>query len=483
MPSPDSAITEQGYFWWADEKIPANCFAPKNHVTGSLTISADGTSRLELDGSLRQDRSPFGVLTGGPPRSIAGRLKRSRRHILLLDASPNGGEMRSNDFSFERYISHACLVGDRVRPISGASPTFLTISISLDGFEQWLRLQRLALKQTHRRLSVSWKSTREIRFQTDFGKVKIKLFPTLTQNDYLPTYEVALREHAELSISPQNPISAQDASTIFHRLQDLMILLTDSSHAFPWPMVRIFRQRSTHTFYFPRKISSEEAPKYYETPTNFPLLRTTFGNILSNWKNQLDNLGPGVYSYIATRRDITLLVESRFSMLAQGIEAFHRKKYGDPPPSPALKEKIDRILNQVSGKDDKRWLAYQLNTAPSLEQRVAEVLCNLPLSLDAVRVQKFSSEFASLRNDLAHYGGERSGKTSVEYTRKLNAFSEAISSLYHVLLLREIGVEDEVLKKWLLNAPKSGRIQFWLAEVGLILKKAPSKDEPGTYSI
>jgi hypothetical protein len=45
------AILEgRGLFWWADDPIPANQFAPNSCVSGLLKIDNDGSSSLELDG-------------------------------------------------------------------------------------------------------------------------------------------------------------------------------------------------------------------------------------------------------------------------------------------------------------------------------------------------------------------------------------------------------------------------------------------------
>jgi hypothetical protein len=391
--------------------------------------------------------------------------------------------MRTNDFSFERFVSYGCLVGDSAPSIGSAPPTVSSVSIPLDGFEQWLWTQTLNVKQTRRQLRVSWKSTPDMRFETEFGRVTITQFPKLTRNDYRPTYEVALRERAELSIRPKKPIPAQEIGSLFTRLQDLMILLTGSSHALAWPEVKLLRNRQSQTYYFPRHMSVVDPPKFYEIPANFPLLKPQFAEILSNWKKKLEAFGPGFHSYIATRRDMTLLVESRFSMLAQGLEAFHRTKFGDPPAPAAAQAIIDRILAQIADADDKTWLSQRLGTAPTLNQRISEILRDLPFGFSSARVKKFSYKVSSLRNDLAHYGGDRDKPPSVEYTRKLHNYCEAISPIYHALLLREIGVPDEAIKHWFSKGVLSGAIQYWLTEVGLVPKKTAKPAPPNSFTI
>ena len=78
----------------------------------------------------------------------------------------------------------------------------------------------------------------------------------------------------------------------------------------------------------------------------------------------------------------------------------------------------------------------------SSPQALLEILRDLPLGFSRARIKQFSYKVSSLRNDLAHYGGDRDKPPSVEYTRKLHNYCEAISPIYHALLLREIGVQS-----------------------------------------
>ena len=75
-------------------------------------------------------------------------------------------------------------------------------------------------------------------------------------------------------------------------------------------------------------------------------------------------------------------------------------------------------------------------------QALLEILRDLPLGFSRARIKQFSYKVSSLRNDLAHYGGDRDKPPNVKYTRKLHNYCEAISPIYHALLLREIGVQS-----------------------------------------
>lgn len=80
--------------------------------------------------------------------------------------------------------------------------------------------------------------------------------------------------------------------------------------------------------------------------------------------------------------------ENRFVNLIWGIEAFHRTKHHDYSSS-GIKLKVCRIVEQVSGRKDKKWLKSVLKYAhePRLEQRIFDVLVAIPTNIDTTKMR------------------------------------------------------------------------------------------------
>jgi hypothetical protein len=137
--------------------------------------------------------------------------------------------------------------------------------------------------------------------------------------------------------------------------------------------------------------------------------------------------------------------------------------------SRSLARKIERIVNQITANKDKKWLQQKLKHAhePSLEERIFEAFRPLPLSLDTDRLRSFAKSCAEARNNLSHFGGPRSDTGYAEFIRALEAKSDALSTLYHALLLNEIGVEGAIVKGWIYDGPGSYPIRRNFVEVGL----------------
>jgi hypothetical protein len=73
-----------------------------------------------------------------------------------------------------------------------------------------------------------------------------------------------------------------------------------------------------------------------------------------------------------------------------------------------------------------------------------------------------------LRNDISHFGGERHDVSCSEFLKDANVKSEALAVLYHAVLLHEVGVDAEILKRWVFDNFLSAPIKIHFVEAGLL---------------
>jgi hypothetical protein len=285
-------------------------------------------------------------------------------------------------------------------------------------------------------------------------------------------HNLAMNEEVSICYTPNKSILLEEVQTLYGLIEDLFILLTDSNYGLDWPQLSYETAKGDCQFYFSRQPSDATKPSWAECWTNFPQLRDNFGLIFSNWKNKRDLFGPGFYLYLGTRRSIKLYIEHRFVNLIWGIESLHRKKTQKSTIPSKLKQKINRILEQVNRRKDQEWLQNRLAHAdePSLEQRIFETFQNLPLELDEKSLRQFATDCARCRNDISHFGGQRKTLDYRAFVTDLHKKSNALSYLYHILLLEEIGVNKEILKYWVYEGYQSREIKNTLTDVGLLPK-------------
>ena len=479
MSSEPTILDEHGHFWWRDENIPQEQFAPDAHMTGRLTIAQDGAARLVLDGSLHSGKHPFETIFSNRQerqkiRSIQGITKETGKHVLLLDAVGNGGAFHSNRFSYERYFSTLTLVGTEEFPRDKNVPVYSRAEVDLTGFSEWFGPGGLSVRRTTRTVSASGKSRCCFEFKTPFGKLALMRSIEPGESGGVWPSEAILRQRWSLAMKSQKPIASDVVRDNVHSIQDLMILLTDSHYSVGWPIVRLARHRNSYTLYFRRGTSSASPPRRYDLPTYFPSIQERFGELFSAWIMKREQYGSGFHNYVSTRRDVTMYVESRFFSLISGLESFHRTKFEGRPPNASVQAKVDRILKQIARSGDRRWVENALKVAggPSLEQRLVELILGLPFGFERERVKEFAVTCQKIRNDLAHYGGQRGRVEGAGYLKKINAYGDALAFLYHMLLLREIGLDENSVLQILENSVKSVRYKTTLVIVGVLPKES-----------
>jgi hypothetical protein len=108
---------------------------------------------------------------------------------------------------------------------------------------------------------------------------------------------------------------------------------------------------------------------------------------------------------------------------------------------------------------------------PALEDRILEVLRSLPVNFEKRALRQFARRCADRRNDISHFGGPRSGAQDYgSFLREVVRLSEALSYLYHAVLLHYIGVKDQTLKTCFYKHPLAHKINWALKEAGLAVE-------------
>jgi hypothetical protein len=452
-------LEEHGYFWWHDEPVPDQQFAPQSAISGVLKIDDDGRITLDMNGFLPSTKGPLALLANTsdarvPSRCIQGILKGNSKRVLLTNLWRRGGRFTSYGISYEEYSAENCFVGDDAFRPGTLPPLFRSLVIRLERLEEWLRLGDIHITRSKRgKIAARYKPPKDIVYRIDESRLTVRydiLAPMLGHR----SDSLTLKEAALLIWKPERRQSLEDLKAQFSKLEDLFILLTNSDISLQWPRVSV-SEDVKYTWYFLRNRISSLAPRANECWTNFIQLRESFGRIVGTWIKNREAFGPGYYLYLGTRRGITLYPEHRFVNLLWGIEAFHRKKYPDP---------------------QSKWTAHKGQrrrpNGPSLAHRISQTFKALPIGLDKKRLNRFSNDCASLRNEISHYGGQEQPGDYGKFIVNLTTKSDALSTLYHALLLHEIGVEDSVLLHWIYKGPQSFAIGHNFAEVGLFDKPA-----------
>jgi hypothetical protein len=476
----ENILEQRGLFWWGDETIPEDQFAPDNCVAGTLTIDLDGTASLDLDGYLSGELGPMQVFADQnkslpPDKVIQGKLKGSKQNnALLFNLRKISSNFSSHGMSHERYLANASLVSQGSFAAGDQPLRFDSLNIELNGMEQWLGLGNIHVTRSRKRVTVKYSEPEDDVFTLVDGTLTMSFEPTgVWPASKRITYREAglnLAEQAVLCYRPTQARALDDMIEVYGRIQELFILLTGSEYAIEWPWLTV--GNVPHQLYFrthPR--SSKERPLANECWTKYSQLRPCFGELFDTWRRKRDELGPGIYLYLGLRRGLKMFVEHRFVNLIWGLESLHRRRPSNGASVAKIEKKIERILSQVKAAGDRHWLESRLKNAaePSLKERLIDIFLKLPMDFEAKALDIFCSECASRRNDVSHFGGLRSSGSYTDFIVDLDKKSSALKILYHAALLVEMGVSPEIVKAHLTRSPA----EFYLRAVCLVAQAVP----------
>jgi hypothetical protein len=472
---------ERGLFWIHTQAVPDHQFAPDSSISGTLNIHHDGTVSLDLDAMLTNADDPLsGLATSNKPlifMGIQGKLKTSGDYVLIPEAYQSGGRFSSSGISYQKFSGHFCLIGSSLFA-SNKALTIKSFDVNLSGYEEWLRLSSIKIKQTSRTISATYKRIPEINYK--IGKDKIEFIFDIVSNYPMFSGKTKMKEKVRVSYKYNKLTNIKDTIFLYSRLADLFILLTGSTFSMEFPEVNL-SNKSRYKLYYFRQTAKSKRPKAHECWTNFRQIKDDFGNIFSNWINGWKVFGPGYYSYLGTQRGMSLYEEHRFINLIWGIESLHRTKNSFSSNPTPLTQKIERILSDVKLAKDKKWLQKKLRHVdePKLEDRIYSTLRTLPIDVEDVRLKDFSKLCARLRNDLSHFGQAATTLPGSGEIQTLNILSNALSYLYHALLLIDIGVKPDIIRVWFSEGFKYFQFNFAFVKAGLYDKEtlAPPKIE------
>jgi hypothetical protein len=480
-------LERQGFFWWASEPVPTNQIAANSCVAGTFTLNDDGSGSLDLIGYLPNEHGPMAAVVAvaiPPDKAIRGLLKESGEHVLLLSLQKNGGKasLGGAAMSYERYRASVCLVSQRPCE-TFASSAISGLEIPLSGYEGWLWLPSPTEKSTPRTTSLKYKRPRDVRYDLGYATLLIANDVDLKDSREMQGASASLQGAATARFEFRQPLALEDARAEYELLEDLLFLLSTEDFPLDWPWIISNDQRYRLYFYRTRSRLGRKAPTYLDFVVPFPHLRKSFGKLWTKWRETRQALGAGVFLYLATRRGLQLYVEHRFASLVWGFESFDRKKHMPAEDvAEEIQAQIERIVSGITDADDKKFAvrAFELAGQPSLAKRLSRSIRTLPLDLKRKKLNLFADRCAFLRNSLSHWGGTRNiGEEHSAFTKEAHEKGNALSLLYRLVLLVEIGFDAARLKKWFYEGSGSFQRKFDLFRAGLTPDPMPAAPPKG----
>lgn len=273
--------------------------------------------------------------------------------------------------------------------------------------------------------------------------------------------------------------SLEEAIKLSIKVEELMILITDSERGTYYPEFKDKIKSSSMNVYYPRSPRHVEEIYRQKCWIQFHDCIDNFGNILDAYIRKSKELGPEFHLYLASRRGVKLYAEHRFMNFIWGLESLHRRSYSYET-NLGLKEKISRIIKDISLQKDKRWFRNQTKWIgePNLSDRLLHVIGDLDLPVNSDQLKNFAQKCASRRHDISHFGGDRDSAPYDEFSEEIVKLTIGLDVLYHAVLLLQIGVSAEHIRKLFKN---QYRIKKMLESAGITLSEEQAHHREAAY--
>jgi hypothetical protein len=468
-----NAIEQRGFFWWTgDPSRPSN--SPQTAVPGLLTVTAEGRTSLEIDGALALDDEHADWTkprTFNPRLSIVGMLDTAGDYVRLEEVERVDFGTVENSPQQQSFAAETCIKRDHTFPADYDHENYSELRIDLKGLEEWLQLDSLRAQRDYgvadgERELVSYTNHR-FEFSIDDGTVSIESFTSGGSlfglfGDHV-SRKISFEQSFNIVYRPTLPSSLAQLQYVFAKIEQLLSLFLGSYFRLNRP--HFLRKEEPYDqwdtiFTYSEAPSTEELNRFFFL-VPFTEIRDQFGLLLQTWLTKSEAFGAGFYLYTASLRNQQTYSEDRLFALAAGIEALHRKGFNNDSSQSSQNDlsRAERLLALIPvGHPDKRWLERKLAHAhePSLEQRLLECLRELPLRFGKSELEKFAKQCAGRRNDISHRGGPPAGTDYETFHNEITHLAEALSYLFHLLILYKIGLSEEAVLR---AATKS-----WVAE-------------------
>lgn len=458
----ESILKVEGVFRWFK---PGAATDDSQLVAGTFEISANGVSTLSLTGLLPEEVPVSISLTSRPivqDRWIVGALKDSR--YVFLRRLGSDGTTYGSVLSHQKFRARECVVFWNLTEFPDLD-SVSKLLISLDSLGDWVSEPVVKVTKTPRGAASRASRPKTHTFKLPGKTLRLKSSIRYTAPADSWFREATIKQETFLESEPKTPQTLEAVREEFHLLEDLLLMLSDIDVSLSWPTV--WYGKEAGTYYFERQRTDAQKVEILKSWAALTWLAKSFGALLANLEAQKDVLGPGLYLYLGIRRGTGLYLENKFSTAIFGLESLHRR-VGTSQTQAKLQAKIDRIVKDVQLQKDKDWLIGRLKNAgePSLEERLFLTFSELDIGLDAKALRAFAKECADVRNQVAHFGGQRDGGYDV-FVRRMYILNEAVCPLYHAVLLNRIGFDPDRIRAYFHRSPYAVQRKQMMKEAGL----------------
>ena len=406
-----------GEFWLPE--------TPEAKVHGTLTIEDGGRVRLKTVGLLAEQLDLMNGKVTQHSR-IIGQLHNGQ--LVTLEDSfywrrPSFG-VPPTTFLQARYALVGLALGGE------ADGVFNSITFTTDCLNQWHQKTGVSFEldegEDQRKATIRYEAIDDVELWSEGGK-RLDLTFEWNLSDVGPGAVASVTQYSYLRYSSDERIPLEELTGVVHRVQHFLSFavgatvsisevsvrsrddaLTGNGRTLPRPVWLYYR-----SYPFTAKCPEIDG---YTVPLPFAVITTKTQTVFRQWFSIYERAGKALGLYWGAINDSAKYVDGRFLFIAQALEAFHR-------------------LSSIAANDTER-------QKMCLARRLADLASPFGGMFDD---PLFLRKVVGTRNYFTHWDPKSKAKAAT--VEELWPICAKLEALFSLLLMREIGLTDDMIAR------------------------------------
>jgi hypothetical protein len=424
--------------WW-------NSKAPDQNCHGTLTVSRTGKISLELS------NPPHSLMGNGNDIPIVhGQLKK-KGQVSLFGITIMGDSF-ANRIQTRTFLIDSLLVGQHLHSRID-EPVFIETEIEIEGLYEWVDFPKIPLERNIEKNVVEIVSgniePKRFKISDDLSlSIKQDRHFHFSSGGSILTIECT----AAIGLTWMKPKSLLEIQNIIYRINSFLCLALDNPLSLT--SVKVSKpggntdQKETMAIIYQSIPEKTEKSAFFHPSWflfSYKMIENDFEKILSSYlaDSELKIAYDLYFSATAFKHN---LLETRFLLLVQGLEFFHRlthecKKF----PDKRFEELKRNIISHCENEDETKLVNDSLAYANecSLRMRLKLILDSLPSIIPDKK--QFIEDLVETRNYYTHF--DPSKKKKAKFGFDLWVLSTRTEALFSLCILENLGFSEDQIQK------------------------------------
>lgn len=469
MATPDYTLLDdfelKGIWWLPDQ--------PDQRISGILSFRNENKILLELLGSLYEKKA-LGGNDIFQPEVILG-VSDSGHICTLFKNYETSSNLSFPGVNKSIIMSKFLFIGKHFQ--AERELQFPSFQVNFTNLENWLVKKPFTTKVPDDKNNLEWKLTHKWPKEFEANLEEINSVIQSTHNfatDGDGVRNVIWKSRAYLKIIPETAQSFEWYWNIIYDLCNLLTLLIgettyivkleafgDDIEISPGKTMK----EKIELYFTQNKPNLKEDIHPFQMIIPLPIIENKIDQIMSEWFSKAQTLRSTYDLFFGTFYNPDMYLHLHFLSLMQTIESFHRVtmigKYLSDKDWQPYRNQLTNNLSAELDRSHRESLKSRIRYGNeySLRKRISELLQSLDentLSTLAPSDKYFTSDIIDTRNYLTHYDDELKDKALKD--ADLYWANQRLRILITILLLKEIGIEEDLIIESIRNNYKISQI-------------------------